>query len=218
MPREQQLQPPVATEPDLPAEFDAGPSLRRGLDATAVRWEGGSGAVNAPHASISESVFDGGGYDAIDLAHAELIDVDLTGVSCATMSLRGARLRRVRLTGGRFGTIDLADAEVDELILDGVRVDYLALGRAEVTDADVRDSRFGSVDAPAARLTRIRFATSEANELDLREARNRDVDLRGLDVTHHLDPRGLAGTTLTELQAQLAARAFADALGVHVRD
>lgn len=212
------LRPPQADTPDLPREFSIGPEPRRGVTAEDVEWVDARGSFDAPYADLAGSRFTGGVLDRIDAAHGTLRDIEFDTVQVASLSLRGAHLRRVRIRSSRIGSLDLADAEVAELIIEDSRVDYLSAGRASAADVDVARTTFGSLDAPAATLTRVRFASSRVDELDLREARNTDVDLRGLDVAHHLDPRGLAGATITSLQAQLAAAALATALGVHVRD
>ncbi|MDR2294127.1 MAG: pentapeptide repeat-containing protein [Microbacterium sp.] len=212
------LRPPQAASPDLPEQFEAGPRPRRGIALEEVEWADPRGEFDAPYADLSGSRFSGGALDRLDAAHGSLRDLDFDTVQIASLALRGAHLRRVRIRSSRIGSLDLADAEVSELIIEDCRIDYLSAGRASAADIDVSRTVFGSLDAPAASLTRVRFVDSRVDELDLREARNTDVDLRGLDVSHHLDPRGLAGATITSLQAQLAAASLATALGVQVRD
>ncbi len=212
------LRPPQAAAPDLPAEFEPGPQPRRGITAEEVEWADARGAFDAPYADLSGSRFAGGTIDRLDAAHGGLRDLEFDTVQIAALSLRGSHLRRVRIRSSRIGSLDLADAEISELIIEESRVDYLSAGRASAADVEVSRTVFGSLDAPAASLTRVRFADSRVDELDLRETRNTDVDLRGLDIGHHLDPRGLAGATITSLQAQLAATALATALGVYVTD
>ena len=187
------------------------------MDADGVQWLDGSGAANAPYAGVSESQIVGGTFDVIDLAHGTVRDLALSRVASASISLRGAHVRRLLITGGRIGTLDFADATVDELILENVRVDYLSFNRATATDISIDACVIGSLDAPAATLTRVRVGASRIDELDMRDTKNSDVDLRGADVSAHLDTRGLSGVTMTELQVQLIARDFARAAGVDVR-
>lgn len=201
----------------MPAVLTPGAAWRRGLTATASEWDGGRGTAEAPYADLTECRISGGVYDAITLPHASVRDVELIAVATVSMSLRGSHVRRLRIDGGRIGTLDLADADIDELIISGARIDYLSLGRAQVADAVISASAIGTLDAPAAKLVRVTFDQTRVDELDLREARNTDVDLRGLDVAHHLDPRGLAGVTMTELQVQLIARELASGAGIDVR-
>lgn len=211
------LRSPAVSLPDLPADLSAGPAWSRGMELEAAVWSGG-GTANAPYCSVTECRIDGGVYDVLDFSHGTLRDMEVLRVGAASLGLRGARVRRLRITGGRIGTVDLADATVDELVLDGVRVDYLSCARGTLTDVDVIDCTIGTLDAPAAKLTRARFRGSRVDELDLRDAMNSHVDLRGLDVAAHVDVRGLSGATISDLQAQLASRAFAEALGVSVRE
>lgn len=212
------LNAPRVSHPDIPDDPDTGHALTAGGFHDELAWSALPDRTDASRCQISSSVIRDVRADAIVLDHAGITDLLVQDVHLAQLSLRGARGRRVAITGGRIGTLDLADADIDELTVDDARIDYLALGRATLTDALVTGVAFGSVDAPAARLTRVAFAHSTADELDLRETKNTDLDLRGLDIAHHLDVRGLAGATISSVQAATIAAQTATALGARVQD
>ncbi len=74
-----------------------------------------------------------------------------------------------------------------------------------------------ALDMPNAKVERVRFEGSRADEVDTRGLRARDLDLRGLDALHYLDPTTLRGAT-TGLQAVDLGPEFARALGIQLAD
>ncbi len=212
------LNAPRVSPPETPDDLDTGHTLTAGGFHDERLWTTLTERTDASRSQVSSCVIRDVRADAIVLDHAGITDLLIQDVHLAQLSLRGARARRVAIRSGRIGTLDLADADIDELTVDDARVDYLALGRATLTDAVITGVGFGSVDAPAARLTRVAFVHSTADELDLRESKNTDLDLRGLDIAHHLDVRGLAGATISPVQAVTIAAQAASALGARVQD
>jgi uncharacterized protein YjbI with pentapeptide repeats len=103
-------------------------------------------------------------------------------------------------------------------VLDGLRIDYLTVAGATLADVEISGCRIGTLDAPGARLNRMRFTGTTADEVDTRELRSADLDLRGLDAGAFTDVRALRGATLNTAQVEAHAAAFAAALGLDVRD
>jgi len=156
--------------------------------------------------------------DGIDLIGATILDVDIPDIRVASLSLRNAGIRRLRVSGGRIGTLDLSSARIDELELRDLRVDYLNLGGAKGTDILFTGCTIRTLDMPQAELTRVRFYDCRSDEVDPRGLRATDVDLRGLDAIAFVDANGLRGTTLTTFQVQHLAPALAAGVGIQVKD
>lgn len=174
--------------------------------------------TDAAHAELSECVIAPASVSSIVLTGATLVDVAIDELRATTVTARGARLRRVRIEGGRIGTLDLADAELDEVELRGIRLDYLSLANARIEDLLFADCVLGTLDLPQATASRVRFENTSADDVDTRALHGEDVDLRGLDALSFTDAASLRGTTLTAVQIERLAPAFAATLGIHVRD
>ncbi|GEK86781.1 pentapeptide repeat-containing protein [Microbacterium aerolatum] len=206
---------PRVSPPDLPDEFaEAQPA--RGADLLAARLDL-TGDVDLAHCSLEQCVIEAD-VDTLDLTGATILDVDMHGVRVASMPMRNASIRRLRITGGRIGTLDLSGARIDELELRDLRVDYLNLGGAKATDVLVADSTIRTLDTPQAELTRVRFDDCRSDEVDPRGLRSKDVDLRGLDAGAFTDANSLRGTTLTMFQVQQLAPTLAAGVGIQVKD
>lgn len=209
---------PRACTPDLPDEFDAVDTLRPHDDVYAAQVEGLGGDVDAAYARLAESVVDGASVQQFELAGATLTDVRVTDLRTTSLSSREGRWRTVLVSGGRIGTLDLARAELDLVELRGLRIDYLSLAAAQLRDVLFVDCVLGAVDLPQARLERVAFEGCRGDEVDTRDLRATDLDLRGLEALSFTDPAGLRGATLSHRQAEQHAAAFAASLGIQVRE
>ncbi|MBN9176305.1 MAG: hypothetical protein J0I43_02920 [Microbacterium sp.] len=208
--------PPRTAAPDLPTLLDAHAGLSPRADVIAAHIEGLRGDVSAAHGRVAESRIAGASVGRIDLGGTALSDVAITEIRAAELSAKDASWRSVEIDGGRIGTVDALRGSWDAVILRGLRIDYLSLAAAEVADLLVVDCQIGALDLPDARLARVRFERSRADEVDTRGVRGDDVDLRGLEALSFSDPRGLAGFWLSPRQAELHAPAFAHALGIRI--
>lgn len=207
---------PRVSAPDLPNHLDdAEPA--RGADLVQRQLPRLVGEVELSYATLEEVRIPGADVAALGLRGATLVDVDIDDIRAVEVIARDASLRRVRIHGGRIATLDLADARIAELELRGLRIDYLRLAAAELEDVLIADCTIGTIDLPRARLTRVAFDGSRADEVDPREMRATDLDLRGLDALSYLDPLALRGATLTEDQVRILAPAFAVAAGIDVQ-
>lgn len=205
---------PRVSAPDLPEEFSpASPS--RSADLLAARLEL-EGDVDLAYASLEQCSVTAEA-DAVDLTGGTLLDVEFAGIRTASLRMRDASIRRLRITGGRIGTLDLSAARIDELELRDLRIDYLSLGAARAVDVEFVGCRIRALDMPQAELTRVRFAECSADEVDPRGMRVIDVDLRGLDALAYLDVNSLRGVTLTSFQVQQLAPVIAAGIGIQVR-
>ena len=209
---------PRLSAPDLPRVLEDGPAPSRGEESFQLRWTALDPMTDAAHSAITECALVEASVDRLDISGATLVDVDMADLRATTVAGRGARLRRVRIAGGRIGTLDLADAELDEVELRGIRIDYLSFGGGRVADLLVSACTIGTLDMPLARLSRVAFLDSRADEVDTRGLRAEHLDLRGLDAASYLDLASLRGATLSSPQVEQLALALAAALGIRVED
>ncbi len=206
---------PRVSAPDLPPALEPAAPSRRS-DVFAARLDL-AGTVDLGYSTLEQCVV-AADADAVDLTGGTVVDVDLSGVRIASLRMRDAGVRRVRIRGGRIGTLDLSQASVAELELREVRIDYLNLGAAKVTDLEVIGCTIRTIDLPQAELTRVRFADTSSDEIDTRGMRAKDLDLRGLDALSYLDANSLRGATLTSFQVQQLAPVIAAGIGIQVKD
>ena len=216
--RVQGLVAPRLSAPDLPPVLESGPPPSRGEESFQIRWTALDQVTDAAHSAITECAVIEAPVDRLDISGAALVDVDIADLRATAVAGRGARLRRVRIAGGRIGTLDLADADLDEVELRGIRIDYLSLGGGRVADLVVSGCTIGTLDMPQARLSRVAFLDSRADEVDTRGLRAEHLDLRGLDAVSYLDLASLRGATLSPRQVEQLAPALAAALGIRVED
>ncbi len=206
---------PVVTAPDLPDEFVPADPARHG-EFLAARIEC-TGETDLSHASLEQCRV-GGTAERVDLFGATLLDLEMTELRTAVLSLRETTIRRLRIHGCRLGTLDLSDARVAELEVQASRIDYLTFGGARIEDAVIVGTSFQTLDLPQATLTRVRFDDCRVDEVDSRGMNATDLDLRGLDALSYLDVNALRGATLTTRQVELLAPAFAASVGIDVRE
>ena len=205
---------PRVSTPDLPELLTpAEPARRADLLASRLAL---TGDADLAHATLEQCVVtaDAG---TIDMTGADVMDVDVTGIRAASLKLRDAGIRRVRITGGRIGTLDLSTTRIAELELRDLHIDYLNLGAAKATDILVAGCTIRARDMPQAQLTRVRFDDCRSDEVDPRGLRAKDVDLRGLDALAFIDTNSLRGVTLTTFQVQQLAPVLAAGVGIDVR-
>lgn len=206
---------PRVSPPDLPEDFHpATPARNADLIAASLAL---SGTVDLAYAALEQCTVTADAEE-VDLTGATILDVDMSHLRVASLRLRDAGIRRLRITGGRIGTLDLSTARISELELRDVRIDYLNLGAAKAADVEVSDCRIRTLDMPQATLTRVRFTRSTCDEVDPRGMRAKDVDLRGLDAVSFLDANSLRGTTLTGFQVQQLAPVIAAGLGIQIKE
>jgi len=210
-------QEPRISAPDLPDRLDEVGALEPGDDAIQARISGLAGDVDAPRASVAESIIEGD-VGRFDLTLARLTDVEIADLRATELIASRGSWRNVRIRGGRIGALDLGRTELYSVELRGVRIDYLTLAEADASDLLIADCTIGTLDLPGAKLSRVRFEATRADEVDTRELRSTHVDLRGLDAVAYTSPAGLRGSTLAPRQVELLAADLASALGIDVRD
>lgn len=198
--------------------FDEVDHLTARADVIGAQIGGLAGTVSAAHGRIAESRIDAASVDRLDLTGAVLSDVVIDGIRAVEVGLRDGTWRNVEVTGGRIGTLDGLRSTWDGVTLRGIRIDYLSLPSSELSDVLVVDCEIGTLDLPDARVTRVRFEGTRADEIDTRGLRAADLDLRGIEALGFTDAKSLTGATLSPRQTELHAPAFAAALGIRLAD
>ncbi len=206
--------PPRVSAPDLPEKLSPAEPLRAG-DFLAARLAL-TGQVDLAHATLEQCVITADA-ETVDLTGATLLDIDAADMRVASLSMRNAGIRRLRIRGGRIGTLDLSTSHIDELELRDVRIDYLNLGAVKGTDLLFSSCSIRTLDMPQAQLARVLFEDCRSDEVDPRGLRAKDTDLRGLDAASYVDASGLRGVTLTSHQVQLLAPALAAGVGIRIQ-
>lgn len=206
---------PRVSPPDLPPVLTpAAPARNADLIAASLDLVGD---VDLAHATLEQCTLTADA-DRIDMVGATLLDVDATDLRVASLSLRNAGIRRLRIRGGRIGTLDLSGARIDELELRDLRIDYLNLGGAKASDVLFLSTTIRTLDLPQAEVTRLALEGCRSDEVDPRGLRASHVDLRGLDADAFTDTNGLRGTTLSSFQVQRLAATLAASAGILVQD
>ncbi|PZU47311.1 MAG: hypothetical protein DI566_05715 [Microbacterium sp.] len=207
---------PRVSEPDLPPELQPETALGARADVFGAALDGLGGDVSVAHGRLAESRLERPSVDRFDATGATFVDVLATEPRAIELVLRDATWRNVTVTGGRIGTLDGLRSSWDSVALRGIRVDYLSLPAATLADVLIEDCEIGTLDLPDAHLTRVRFVSSRAEEVDTRGLHATDLDLRGLEALSFTDPRALAGAWFEPRQAELHAPAWAAALGIRI--
>ncbi len=210
--------PPRDAAPDLPARLEPATELVRHGDLLGARVDGLSGAVDAAHSRLTESVVAALSADRLDLTGAVLTDVRLVEPRATEIVARDGQWRSVEIVGGRIGTLDLLRADLDGVLLRDVRIDYLSLPSARIADLRCTGCVIGTMDLPDAEVRRAAFRDTRVDEVDTRGLRATDLDLRGLEALSYTEPAALRGATMSEAQLLTHAASFARALGIRVLD
>ncbi|QLQ16194.1 MAG: hypothetical protein HZY73_11630 [Micropruina sp.] len=156
-------------------------------------------------------------------AHAELLklrrvrftDVAFESPQLTKFDTARGLWRGVEIRGGSIAVLDVSAGSLENVLFDGVRIGYLNARDARLFDVEFRDCRIGTFDAPGGVATRVRFASSLVDELELRNRVHTDTDLRGIDFVRlsRLDgAESLGGSVVTQDQAHWIGPTLAAAL------
>ena len=180
---------PGCRRPTFLASLADGPPPSRGGDHFQVRWTTLPAMTDAAHAEITE---------------CELVDASVGPARPDRGDPR--RCRHLRSPGdGDRGPRRAASAGPHHRRADrharsrrrrsgrsgaARHPDRLSVARRRAGDgpAVITDCTIGSLDVPQARLTRVAFHDSRADEVDTRGLRAEHLDLRGLEALSFLDP------------------------------
>ncbi|WP_369207849.1 pentapeptide repeat-containing protein [Streptomyces sp. PU-14G] len=155
--------------------------------------------------------------DEARLARLRVIDSVLEGVWGVGMDLAGAELRDVELRDARLGGVQLHGSRLNRVLVRGGKIDYLNLRQARLTDVTFEGCVLNEPDFGGASLERVAFRDCVLRRAELHQVRCKNVDLRGateLDIATGVG--NLAGAVVSSGQLMELAPAFAAQLGVRV--
>lgn len=153
--------------------------------------------------------------DETDLKGARLSEVHLEQANLPVVRAARSQWRDVQVTG-RLGSVEAYEAQWRSVHFVGCKLSFVNLRGAELLDVAFTDCIIDELDLVGAAATRVRLSQTRVNHLNVRQARLRDVDLRGatLEVIEGLTD--LRGATISPLQLTLLAPLLADELGLNV--
>ena len=155
--------------------------------------------------------------DETDLKGARLSEVHLEQANLPVVRAARTQWRDVQVTG-RLGSLEAYEAQWRSVHFIGCKLSFVNLRGAELIDVAFTDCIIDELDLAGAVSTRVRLSQTRVSHLNVRQAKLRDVDLRGatLEVIEGLTD--LRGATISQLQLSLLAPLFADELGLNVED
>ena len=170
-----------------------------------------------PGAKLDGVHFAGLVADETDLKGARLSEVHLEQANLPVVRAARSQWRDVQVTG-RLGSVEAYEAQWRSVHLVGCKLSFVNLRGAELIDVAFTDCIIDELDVAGAAATRVRLSQTRVSHLNVRQAKLRDVDLRGatLEVIEGLTD--LRGATISPLQLTLLAPLLADELGLCVED
>jgi uncharacterized protein YjbI with pentapeptide repeats len=155
--------------------------------------------------------------DETDLKGARLSEVHVDQANLPVVRAARSQWRDVQVTG-RLGSLEAYEAQWRSVHFVGCKLSFVNLRGAELLDVAFTDCVIDELDLGGAATNRVRLSSTRVNHLNVRQAKLRDLDLRGatLEVIEGLTD--LRGATISPLQLTLLAPLFADELGLNVED
>ena len=155
--------------------------------------------------------------DETDLKGARLSEVHLEQANLPVVRAARSQWRDVQVTG-RLGSVEAYETQWRSVHFVGCKLSFVNLRGAELLDVAFTDCIIDELDLGGAAATRVRLSQTRVAHLNVRQAKLRDVDLRGatLEVIEGLTD--LRGATISSLQLTLLAPLLADELGLNVED
>jgi uncharacterized protein YjbI with pentapeptide repeats len=155
--------------------------------------------------------------DETDLKGARLSEVHLEQANLPVVRAARSQWRDVQVTG-RLGSVEAYETQWRSVHFVGCKLSFVNLRGAELLDVAFTDCIIDELDLVGAAANRVRLSQTRVSHLNVRQAKLRDVDLRGatLEVIEGLTD--LRGATISSLQLTLLAPLLADELGLNVED
>lgn len=155
--------------------------------------------------------------DETDLKGARLSEVHLEQANLPVVRAARSQWRDVQVTG-RLGSVEAYETQWRSVHFVGCKLSFVNLRGAELLDVAFTDCIIDELDLVGAAANRVRLSQTRVAHLNVRQAKLRDVDLRGatLEVIEGLTD--LRGATISSLQLTLLAPLLADELGLSVED
>lgn len=155
--------------------------------------------------------------DETDLKGARLSEVHLDQANLPVVRAARSQWRDVQVTG-RIGSLEAYEAQWRSVHLVGCKLNYVNLRGAELMDVAFTDCVIDELDLAAATANRVRLSGTRVTHLNVRQAKLKDLDLRGANLEVIEGLTDLRGATISPQQLTLLAPLFADELGIDVED
>lgn len=184
-------------------------------------------SVRFAHLDLAELGLSGARLDGVHLTDVAAAESDLTGAVLSEVHLdqvnlpvvRAARSqwRDVQLTG-RLGSFEAYETGWRSVQFVGCKLNFVNLRGAELVDVAFTDCVIDELDLLGATANRVRLSNTHVTHLNVRQAKFRDLDLRGADLEELEGLTDLRGATVTPQQLTLLAPLFAAQIGLNVED
>lgn len=155
--------------------------------------------------------------DEADLKGARLSEVHLDQAALTVVRAPRSQWRDVRVTG-RLGSLEAYEAQWRSVHFVGCKLSFVNLRGAELSDVAFTDCIIDELDLIGAVANRVRLSSTRIAHLNLRQARLRDLDLRGATFEVIEGLMDLRGATISHQQLAALAPLFADEVGLNVED
>lgn len=176
---------------------------------------------------VSELVLSGAKLDGVQFAGVVADETDLKGARLSEVHLDQANLTVVRAprsqwrdvqVTGRIGSLEAYEAQWRSVHFVGCKLSFVNLRGAELLDVVFTDCVIDELDLIGAAVNRVQLIGTRVTHLSVRQAKLKDLDLRGatLEVVEGL--MDLRGATISPQQLMLLAPLFADEVGLNVED
>ena len=170
-----------------------------------------------PGAKLDGVHFAGLVADETDLKGARLSEVHLEQANLPVVRAARSQWRDVQVTG-RLGSVEAYDTQWRSVHFVGCKLSFVNLRGAELIDVAFTDCVIDELDLAGAAATRVRLNQTRVSHLNVRQAKLRDVDLRGATLELIEGLTDLRGATISSQQLTLLAPLLADELGLNVED
>ncbi|RPF25681.1 pentapeptide repeat-containing protein [Georgenia muralis] len=166
------------------------PGTNRGAAARRTRREAPGPQVPEPAVAAHLDQVGVGGLGALVVDAADLTGLDLAGAELAEVQVEASALDRLHGAGGRWRGVTLVDCRLDGADLANLRAQDLSLVRCSL-----REVRLTGAQLAGARLRAVRLDGARASLTSWREAVWQHVVLRGCDLTE----ADLTGASLSDV-------------------
>lgn len=132
-------------------------SLMKAAEDVAKQTAEGEASIETARARVIRMLEAGDPLDGLELAGADLSELDLSGISIVGANLKEANLRGARLAGANLSTSQLGGADLTGAALDGANLELADLFRATLSAASLRGALVTRADFTEARCHKASF-------------------------------------------------------------
>ncbi|MEV8267320.1 pentapeptide repeat-containing protein [Microbacterium sp. NPDC076911] len=185
-------------------------------------------AMNVAGADLSGMHLDGLFFDECRLSKVKGMDVSLRGLTLTeclvdqidlpVLTAGRSEVRGVQWQSSRIGSADLFDSSLQRVQFIDCRLGFVNLRGARLEDVRFTNCTIDELDLGAATAKRVEFVDTAVGSLDVTAAKLQAFDLRGADLSSITGVEYLRGAIINAHQLVQLSAAFAEHVGVSVRD